>query len=387
MAEMADVLIAGAGPAGRALAAACARAGLRTALADPAPEAPWRATYALWADEVPELPWSAVLAKPSRTVAAGTSEHELRRRYIVLRNDGLRAWLTDDRVEVLTGRVGEVIHGRYGATVVLADGRRIAVGVVVDATGVRRVLSGGPRRRGRRAEQTAFGIVVGVDEAERLVPDAGDTAVFMDWRPPSVGGGPDPTFLYSLPLGDGDVLVEETSLARRPGLSADLLAARLRARFAAAGVPAPAGRLERVRIPLDVPPHRTGQAMAFGVAAGFVHPATGYSLATSLHLAPVVAAALRKGLESGPAEAVSAARRAIWTPHARAVYALRRRGLGALLSMPPTVLPQFFDLFFTLPSEQQRALTSGREDLAGTAAMMAKIFQLAPGHLRKRLLW
>jgi lycopene beta-cyclase len=386
MAEMVDVLITGAGPAGRALAAACARAGLRTALADPAPKAPWRATYALWADEVPELPGSAVRAEPSRTVAAGTSEHELRRRYIVVRNDGLRAWLTDDRVEMVTARVGEVVYGRHGATVVLADGRRIAAGVVVDATGVRRVLSGGPRR-GRRAEQTAFGIVVGVDEAERLVPGAGDTAVFMDWRPLSVGAGTYPTFHYSLPLGDGTVLVEETSLARRPGLSADLLAARLRARFVAAGVPAPAGRLERVQIPLDVPPRRTGQAMAFGVAAGLVHPATGYSLATSLQLAPVVAAALGKGLESGPAEAVNAARRTIWTPNAKAVHALRRRGLGALLSMPPTVLPEFFDLFFTLPSEQQRAFTSGREDLPGTAAMMAKIFHRAPGHLRKRLLW
>jgi hypothetical protein len=39
--------------------------------------------------------------------------------------------------------------------------------------------------RGAHAEQTAVGIVLGTTDAERLVPDAGDTALFMDWRPPA----------------------------------------------------------------------------------------------------------------------------------------------------------------------------------------------------------
>jgi lycopene beta-cyclase len=381
---MVDVLIAGAGPAGWALAAACARSGLRTVLADLVPDAPWRATYALWADEVPELPIATIRAAPSRTLSIGTSEHELRRRYVVVCNDGLRGWLADSRVEVVTARVREAAYGRHGATVVLADGRRIATGVVVDATGARRVLSGGPLR-GSRAEQTAFGIVVGTGEAERLVPDAHDTALLMDWRLPATGAVRDPSFLYSVPLGDGQVLIEETSLARRPGLGFDVLASRLRARFAAVGVSTRARRLERVRIPLDVPLPRARLLAAFGVTAGLVHPATGYSLATSLRLAPVVATALAEGLERGPAEAVKAARRAIWTPRAKAVHALRRRGLGAILSMPPAAVPEFFELFFTLPSEEQRVFTSGREDVRGTVRMMSEIFQQAPLHLRKQL--
>jgi lycopene beta-cyclase len=181
------------------------------------------------------------------------------------------------------------------------------------------------------------------------------------------------------------VLIEETSLARRPGLGFDVLASRLRARFAAVGVSTRARRHERVRIPLDVPPARGRPLAAFGVAAGVVHPATGYSLATSLQLAPVVATALAEGLEHSPAEAVKAARRTIWTPRAKAVHALRRRGLGALLSMPPAAVPEFFELFFTLTSEEQRGFTSGREDLHGTARMMWEIFQRAPWHLRQQL--
>ncbi|WP_405416892.1 lycopene cyclase family protein [Pseudonocardia alni] len=50
---VADVLVLGGGPAGRALAAACAEAGLRTTLADPAPERAWTATYCAWPEELP----------------------------------------------------------------------------------------------------------------------------------------------------------------------------------------------------------------------------------------------------------------------------------------------------------------------------------------------
>jgi lycopene beta-cyclase len=373
-----DVLIAGAGPAGWALAAACARLGLRTALADPAPLAPWHATYGLWADEL-NLPESAIAAAPARTLAIGTSEHLLRRRYLVARNEGLRDWLADDRVQLLAGRVRHAVHGPYGSTVFFDTGHRIAAGIVVDATGARRILSGGPPRR--TAEQTAFGLVLDVADAERLVP--GDTALFMDWRQASPVA--DPSFLYALPVGDSRVLVEETSLARRPGLDQDLLAARLRARLAAVGV-APGDRQEQVRISLDLPPVRAGRVVPFGVAAGLVHPATGYSLATSLQLAPLVAETLADGLEHGPVAAAKAAHRRIWSPMAQAVHSLRHHGLRALRALPAEGLPEFFELFFSLPEDHQRAFTSAREDLPGNAAMMAEIFRGAPWALRTRLI-
>ena len=100
-----DVLIAGAGPAALALAAACARLGLSTALADPAPEAAWPATYALWADEPPGLPAGAIGAAPAKTLAMGTTEHSLCRRYVIADNGGLRDWPTDATVRLLTGQL------------------------------------------------------------------------------------------------------------------------------------------------------------------------------------------------------------------------------------------------------------------------------------------
>ncbi|PXY19106.1 lycopene cyclase family protein [Prauserella muralis] len=362
-ADDADVVVLGGGPAGRAVAAACAREGLGTVLADPAPERAWRSTYALWRDEVPSLPDTAVAATASHVLAAGTV---VGREFTVLDNAGLRDWLTEPGVTAVAGTATGVAHGRYGSIVRLADGRRLAASVVVDARGTR---PGG-------TEQTAFGLVLPERAAAGLAP-AG-TPVFMDWaRSPA----DEPGFLYVVPLGGGRVLVEETSLARRPGLPFGVLRGRLAARgFDVAAHPA-----EQVRIRLDPPVPRPGRTVPFGARAGLVHPATGFSVAASLALAPRVAAALADGLRAGPDAAARAAWRAIWSPRALAVHALRRHALRALLRLPPRDVPGFFSLFFALPCHRQRAFTSGRDDVAGTAAAMAELFAAVPWRLRPAL--
>ncbi|SFH05245.1 lycopene cyclase (CrtL-type) [Amycolatopsis regifaucium] len=363
------MVIAGGGPAGRALARACARRGLATVLIDPAPERRWRATYGLWADELPSLPESAVACAPSTTLAFGTGPHILERQYVVLDNAGLRTWLTGG-YDVVRGTVSGVDHGGLGSSVRLEDGRVLAAGLYFDASGA--------RLRGNRYEQTAFGVVLPAEEALRLVDSPG-TAVFMDWR--ETGSG----FLYVLPLGDGTVLVEETSLARKPGLPPELLAARLRTRLAAVGLTS-RGREERVRIVLDVPSPRRGRTVPFGAAGGLVHPATGYSVATSVRLADPVADAVARAWERGPAAAASAAHRVLWPSSARTVHSLRLHGLRSLCGMPSELLPVFFELFFSLPVELQRAFTSGREDLPGTTEAMTALFRMAPWSVRKHLI-
>ncbi|UJW29049.1 lycopene cyclase family protein [Saccharothrix sp. AJ9571] len=373
-----DTVIAGAGPAGWALAGACARAGLRTVLIDPAPRRPWTPTYGLWRDEVPGLPDSAVAAAPHTVLVTALTTHAIDREYVVLDNAGLRAWLADPGVETITGRVTEVIRGARGATVTLGDGRRLACSVAVDATGARRALSGGPARR--PAEQTAFGLALPDDLAERVTGHSPGTAVFMDWRPaPDRGGEETPTFLYSLPLGDGRTLVEETCLAREPGLAQGILSTRLRSRLAAAGIAEPRDP-ERVRIPLDLPIPRT---LAFGVAGGFVHPATGYSVGTSLRLADPVAQAIANA--GNPAAADRAARQVVASARARQVHALRKFGLRVLTGLPPAQVPEFFEMFFALDPASQRAYLSGREDLTGMTAAMMGLFRRAPWRIRARM--
>ncbi|WP_033440783.1 lycopene cyclase family protein [Saccharothrix sp. NRRL B-16314] len=342
-----DVVVVGGGPAGRALARACAARGLGTTVVDPNPERPWRATYAAWADQLPADAPIAVSVSRSRAVT--TVEHVIARGYAVLDNERLRR-LPDD-VRVVAGRV----VGWSAGEVALAGGR-VLTGLVVDATGA----------AGGRAAQTAVGVVV---PAERAAPFVGaDEALIMDWRKPPAATTTDPTFLYAIPVSADEVLLEETSLARRPGLPLDELRRRLHARLAAHGIPVPDGE-ERVRIALD------GRARngAFGAAAGSIHPATGYSVAAALRRAPVAAAAIADGRPV----ARSAAE--------RVVRGLRLKGLAALLAMRPDDVPEFFNHFFHLPDNLQRAYLDGDGDLRGTVLAMLRLFGSADWRMRAGL--
>ncbi|MBB5959018.1 lycopene beta-cyclase [Saccharothrix tamanrassetensis] len=345
-----DVLIVGGGPAGRALASACSARGLATALVDPHPERPWPATYAAWADELPDD--APVAVSTSRSRVFTTTEHRIARGYAVLDNERLRR-LPDD-VRVVQGTVVE----RDDRQVVLRDGRVLRAGLVVNAAGARGQVA-----------QHAVGVVVPKAAAAPFVGD--DEALVMDWRKPPDAATPDPTFLYAIPVSDDRVLLEETSLARKPGLPLAELRVRLHARLAAQGIPLPHDE-ERVRIPMDPGPEWD----AFGAAAGLVHPATGYSVATALRLAPAVARAIVDGVP---------VRNVVWPAGARAVHALRRHGLSALLAMRPDQVPQFFDLFFQLPENLQRNYLCDRSDLRGTLDAMSALFRRAPWRMRARL--
>ncbi len=287
--------------------------------------------------------------------------------------------------------------GGAASTLLLADGTGLDARAIVDAGGHRAPLGGGPHPEGGAgppaerdrvdgprpgharavaAEQTAYGVVVDAATAAPLVGPG--EALFMDWRPDH--GEPGwPTFLYAVPLGDDAMLLEETSLARRPGLPLPVLRRRLAARLARHGITPPAdARVEPVRFPVDRPRHTTPGVLGFGAAAPLVHPATGFSVADALRLAGPVAEALATG-------GVPAARRRIWPTRALAVHRLRRIGLEALLRMPPDAVPAFFETFFALPERHRRAYLSGRDDLAGHLAAMGALFSRADAPLRRRL--
>jgi lycopene beta-cyclase len=394
--------VVGAGPSGRALAGACAARGLRTALVDPDPQRAWRITYGAWSDELPAgLPATAVAAR-ARGRAVAVTERELGWEYSILDVPGLRTHL--DRglagVAVRPGRaVGVTGGGAVAGGVRLADGGTVEARVVVDAGGYRQPLDTAAVTGRPAAEQTAYGLVV--DEALAAPVVAAGEALFMDWRPPEApgtggAGGGWPTFLYAVPLGGGRVLLEETSLARRPGLPMPQLRARLLARLTRLGVTPPAdAEVERVHFPVDTRRHGgradtspsggRGGVLGFGASAPLMHPATGFSVATALRLAPRVADALAAHLPRDPRAALAAARGVVWPPAARAVHLLRRRGLEALLRMPPDQVPAFFEVFFALPEHHRWAYLTGRDDLGATVAAMNALFCRAGWGLRGRL--
>jgi lycopene beta-cyclase len=275
-------------------------------------------------------------------------------------------------VSFVEGRAASARRAGAGWEVGLADGSTVPAAVVADCTGARRALL--PPLPGEVAEQVAHGVVVDRGRA-RLAPGE---AVFMDWRADHGEAG-DPTFLYALDLGDGRALLEETSLARRPGLPMEVAERRLRARLAARGIEVPAGApVERVRFPLEAPvPPRDGP-IGFGAAGGQLHPASGYSVTASLRLAPPLAHGIAQGGHAGGHEA-------LWPSRARVARAAHRRGLEALLRLDPELVPVFFERFLSLPVPVWSRYLASPPDLAGTLRAMSALWLRSPARLKAAL--
>ena len=229
----------------------------------------------------------------------------------------------------------------------------------------------GSRLTPAKAQQTAVGVVLPRSRTGEI-----SGSWFMDWRRDN--GAPadaPPSFLYVVPVADDRVLVEETCLVGRPPLGYRELRARLQTRLQNRGV-----RLrgdepeEHVRFAVeaepadparDAGPRRTAP-LAIGARGGIMHPATGYSVAPSLRLADDLALLLAAG---APAEAVDL----LLNRRRRLVRLLRRAGLTTLLRLPPDGVPAFFEAFFRLPPDRQRAYLTGHEHPAGVAGAMAQM--------------
>ncbi|GAB2648704.1 lycopene cyclase family protein [Prescottella soli] len=331
---------------------------------DPHPDRPWSPTYAAWVDELPRWLGPEVLrATVGRPNVWATRSRVLDREYAILDNAALHRRLDLEGVRVVAGVAAAVASN----TVVLRDGTEVRARRVMDARGLRPDPT--------LAEQTAFGLVLPTAAA---APAMGGAACwFMDWRRDN-GTTPEdpPSFLYAVPLGDDSVLLEETCLVGRPGLALDELRRRLDARLRARGVEPPANlEVERVRFPVQAP-RSAGTVDAFGARAGLIHPGTGYSVAASLTAVDDVVEALVAGRDPG---------NALWPWRARIVRSLRGVGLSALLRLDPARTEEFFDAFFALPVERQRAYLSGRADATGTMHTMWALFRTVPPPIRRTL--
>ena len=181
--------------------------------------------------------------------------------------------------------------------------------IVVCSTGHNRDML---KYEGGRAPgwQTAYGIEVKMPGH----PFPPNKAVFMDFRQsdPEVGDqDPEnefgvwrvPSFLYVLPVDKDTVFVEETCLVARVQVPFDELKRRLYRRLSRMGLSVEKEDIieeEASWIPLGgTPPVAPQRTLAYGAAAGLVHPASGYSIVNSLRRAPKFADAVVSGLKDG----------------------------------------------------------------------------------------
>lgn len=354
----ADLLVVGAGPAGRALAHRALVHGAAVTLVDPDPDRPWTATVGVFIDDLPFwLPPDEIMACATTEIVVYTPQRRVvARPYGVVSTAALQRRLPVTGARIESHLVTEIT----ACTVRLDDGRVLVADHVIDARGAAGADTALPRQRAYGATETVTG-----------APEM----VLMDWSRSPVSS---PSFSYRVDLGDGRRLVEETCLAGAPPPAMDVLARRNAARVT---VPY-SGTPERVDFPLYLvaAPWRDtgGAALRFGAAGGLMHPATGYSIGASLGAADPLARALCRG--DDPV-------RALWPAGARWTHRLRNLGLTVLLDFDGPELTAFFDAFFALPVCRQRAYLGDRRSPRATAGAMWAVMRALPVPLRRRLLW
>jgi lycopene beta-cyclase len=352
-----DLVIAGAGPSGLALADAALRQGARVAIVDPDPGRPWTPTWCAFDDELPtyvprERTWSrARVELPGRSL-------RIERRYAQVDGAGLQRELTTRCAGATWVHERAITREADGLS---AGGQRVAGRFVVDCTGM-----GALEPAAASAWQTAWGLEIVTDGH----PWDPAEATWMDLR----GMADVPSFLYALPIDERSVFVEETSLAARPEVPLAVLEARLQARLERSGVRVlGVVREERCRIPLDRP---VPSGLAFGAAGGFVHPATGYLLTRVLGSAAEVA----RGVLAGSGSQALRAARGGW---ARDLHLL---GLEVLVRSDGAELADFFAAFFAATPAVRDAFLASRPTTASTAWSMARLFLGAPNGVRRQLI-
>lgn len=419
-----DVLVIGAGPAGLAIAAACADQGLDVACLSPAGVQPWHNTYGLWYDELPAdlLPtighsWQKVYMRNQRVDPVATNAdasdtqddihddvlgmvgaHLLGRHYAFFDNEALQKHLLEHchNITWLTGLASHVEHSDTHTTVfcrppdgVSTQPTNYCARLVIAASGHRSPLVHRPNHDDDLAFQVAYGVVGRFSRP----PIAPDSMMLMDFDDGYLHPEErqQPTFLYAVDMGDGTFFVEETALAVRPKLPFDFFKDRLERRLAARGcILLEQISEERCLFPMNplVPPAQN--ILAYGAAASMVHPASGYMVGLALRYAPALAATIATSLQTANvvAEEGSAltAWQHLWPPDARYRQQLYRFGLEALLTMDSPQTQAFFKAFFAIPESDWQGYLSNRLTTTGILRAMTQVFVRAPWRVRGKLM-
>ena len=215
------------------------------------------------------------------------------RKYIVIKDDVLGATVNTN-IFLPAGSL--TFHKTHTELTLKESGQKIHAKIVVDGTGAESLFTIREERE-REGYQIAYGVecrVEGEGVTETMVGDYDRKKMTLfdfrtePWRTSGnlnkKGIDNQPTFNYVMPLTDGVIFFEETSLVANPAMSFQECKNRLTQRLASQQV-----RITDVLeeefcyIPMGGGLPRKGQRIVpVGAASGLVHPATGYQVGRCL---------------------------------------------------------------------------------------------------------
>ncbi len=412
-----DVVVAGAGPSGLAVATRVAAAGFKVVVVDPDPLGKWMNNYGVWTDEFEAMGLEDCfdVVWPSATVYLDSSnqgERTLTRPYARVDRPKLKRKLLEQcimhGVEFHCAKVKDSVSTPEATEIICGDGLRLKSTFAVDATGHSKALV---KYDGKYdpGYQGAYGITVNVESH----PFDLDKMLFMDWRDDHLDDYPElkasnsklPTFLYAMPFSPTKIFLEETSLVARPIIPFPELKARLDARMKHLGLKVLSIEEEEYcSIPMGgILPRLPQRMIGVGGTAGMVHPSTGYMIARVLGAAPTVADALIDELSSlggqdkgdwSPSKAGSVnldtASEEIWStiwPYSRICQReFFNFGMEVLLKLDLAETRDFFAAFFALSDFHWQGFLSSRLTFIELIGFGLSLFVKASSEARLNLL-
>ncbi|KAG8387474.1 hypothetical protein BUALT_Bualt02G0025000 [Buddleja alternifolia] len=381
-----DVIVIGAGPAGLRLAEEVSNYGIKVCCIDPSPLSMWPNNYGAWVDEFEGLglgdcldktwPMACVYINDEKTKYLGRAYGRVGRKELKLK---LLCNCVTNGVKFYKAKAWKVEHKEFESSIVCDDGNEFKASLIVDASGFTSsfVEYDKPRNHGY---QIAHGILAEVDQH----PFDLDKMVLMDWRDSHLGNEPYlrasnlkfPTFLYAMPFDKNLIFLEETSLVSRPVLSYMEVKKRMVARLRQLGIRVRAViEDEKCVIPMGGPlPKIPQKVMAIGGNSGIVHPSTGYTVAQTMALAPLLAEAIVECLGSTRmirgTPLYNRAWNGLWPLERRCTREFNCFGMETLLKLDLNGIRRFFDAFFELNPHYWEGFLSSRLSL-GELFMLA----------------
>lgn len=350
----------------------------------------WPNNYGVWVDEFESLNLESCLDKiwPMASVHVNDSKTKfLDRPYGRVSRKKLKTLLLErclsNGVQFHRAKVWKIEHEEFESSILCDDGNELKASLIVDASGFASsfIEYEKPRNHGY---QIAHGILAEVEEH----PFDLDKMLLMDWRDSHLGNEPYlrtsnsrfPTFLYAMPFDSNLVFLEETSLVSRPVLSYMEIKKRMVARLRHLGI-----RVKRVieeekcLIPMGGPLPRIPQrVMAIGGTSGVVHPSTGYMVARTMALAPVLAEAIAECLGSTRMirgqPLYHKAWNGLWPIERRCTRDFYSFGMETLLKLDLNGSRSFFDAFFDLDPYYWQGFLSSRLSLRELALLSLSLF-------------